>query len=244
MQISLTEIGPAIRANLSSQIVESLKNYIIENNLPSGSKLPSERELMTMTKVSRNILREAIKSLESLGILEVKVGDGTYVREYDYTSVIPQMSYALARQGSDLNKLIEARELFEVAALDLVITNIIPSDISHLESVINNIEQANTIEENMQADLEFHTALIEISGNQVVSELCAFLRQFFILATNYARASMIKNDVASHRALLDALSNGNINLAKGLMADHIRRWNVECLTDENHPASEDTQANV
>lgn len=227
MTMETTDLGSAVRANLSAQVAEAIKNYIISNNLPPGSKLPSERELIAKLKVSRNILREAIKSLESVGIIEVRVGDGTYVCEFGYKSLIGQMSYALARHGSEMETLVEARVLFEVAALDLIARNMTAENIERIETIIDKIGGAGTVEANMEADLEFHTALAEISGNPVVSEICAFLQQFFFYAREYARPSMMMADVQSHQRLLDALVKGNIELAKGLMVEHIQNWKEE-----------------
>ena len=99
-------IGPVRRVNLMAQVIESLKAYIVENNLTAGSRLPTEKELITMLGVSRNILREALKSLQAVGLIEIRVGDGTYVTDFDYSRIMSHISSVLARKRTDLRYFI------------------------------------------------------------------------------------------------------------------------------------------
>jgi len=212
--------------NLTSQVMESVKNYIAENRLLPGARLPTEKELTLKLGVSRNILREALKSLEAVGLIEIKVGDGMYVCDFDYSSVVTHISFALSRNEQELEHFIRARLVIEVGAMDLAASHVSDADVRMLEECNARVEAAKTVEERAEADLDFHRDLLAIAGNPILSEFGSFLGRFFMEAQYLADYSATLGTASAHRALIGALRERDAELAKDIMTKHILTWKV------------------
>jgi len=220
------------RVSLSSQVMERLKQYIEANNLEPGARLPPERELTEQLGVSRNVLRDGMKSLEAVGVIEIRVGDGTYVSNVDYSSLIDHVSFAVARNSQEFANLLQARIILELALLDLVTENCRDKDVARLRKIADRIEQTQTLDKNLEMDLEFHRALVEITRNPILIEISSFLRTFFLQVLfaghdkNGANALLDKKfaDAEDHRGLCSALEDGDTERAKTIMRDHVLRW--------------------
>lgn len=225
MNIKINSVEPVKRVNLTSQVMDTVKAYIANNNLTPGDKLPTERELTSSLGVSRNILREALKSLESIGLIEIKPGDGMYVSNFDYSSVVSHISFALLRNGQDLKHFIDARMVIELGALELAAENINSSDIAVLRESIEQLENASSIEEAAEEDIRFHLTLLQMSDNPVLSEFGSFLGRFFVEAQHLVDNGAKAPTAVGHKSLVTALSDRDIPLAKDILREHILSWN-------------------
>ncbi len=224
MAVQVNKLEPVRRVNLTSQVMENVKAYIAANDLRPGDRLPTEKELTITLGVSRNILREALKSLQAVGLIEIKVGDGMYVSDFDYSSVVTHISFALSRNEHALTHFIEARLITEVGALDLVVARVTDEDIRMLEGLNQALEAADSVEAAAELDLKFHKALLATSGNPVVSEFGNFLGQFFMEARNLVGKEAKVHTSRTHRDLLDALVARDVERAKVIMRRHIQTW--------------------
>ncbi len=224
MAMQVKKLEPLKRTSLTSQVMEAVKSYIVDNNLQPGDRLPTEKELVTTLGVSRNILREALKSLEAVGLIEIKVGDGMYVSDFDYSSVVTHISFALARNGKELEHFLEARLVIEVGALDFVVERLSEDDIRGLEQLNARVSKAENVEERAQADLEFHKSLLAIAGNPVLNEFGAFLARFFTETQALTDRHNTQVTASAHWALIEALRNRDVDAAKQIMRKHILTW--------------------
>ena len=215
---------PVRRTNLTSQVMDAIKDYIATNNLGPGSRLPSEKDLTLSLNVSRNILREALKSLEAVGLIEIKVGDGMYVSHFDYTSVVDHISYVLKRHEPVVQHFIEARLIVEVGSLDLAAPNVTDEMLSRLDHLTDVLENAPTLEDGTQADLSFHLELLEASKNPVMMEFGSFLVNFFMKARTLVGSEKRFAAARGHRELVAALRARDAQTAKAVMVAHIGTW--------------------
>ena len=227
MAVTLDKMAPVRRVNLTSQVMESVKSYIAENNLRSGDRLPTEKDLTATLGVSRNILREALKSLEALGLIEIRVGDGMYVSDFDYSSVVTHISYVLSRNHQEFEHFIQARLVIEVGALGLVAKVVTDADIRRLEDCNRRIESAQSVEEFAEADSEFHKELLGIAHNPILSEFNSFLGRFFMEARRLVGEDAKFRASSVHWELINALKSRDAELAKQVMSKHILSWKVE-----------------
>lgn len=226
MSVQIKKLEPVKRTSLTSQVMEAVKSYIIDNNLQPGDRLPTEKELTATLGVSRNILREALKSLEAVGLIQIKVGDGMYVSDFDYSSVVTHISFALARNGQELEHFLQARLIIEVGALDLVVERLTDADIEMLEKHNANVKNAGNVEERAEADLEFHRYLLAIAGNPVLNEFGTFLAMFFTETQSLTDRHSTQITASAHGALIEALRSRDAELAKDIMRKHILTWKV------------------
>lgn len=109
----MLDLSPVKRPRLSSEILARLQQGIRDGVLNVGDKLPSERELAESMGVSRNSVREAIRALEALGVIEVRHGDGTFIREPDVASLLGPYFDVLHEKGTFLKEVLEFRRLLE-----------------------------------------------------------------------------------------------------------------------------------
>ena len=156
------------RLPLSKQVADELERMIKEGEYTVGQKIPTEPELMEMFQVSRNTLREAIQSLTSVGVLEVRQGDGTYVRSDSRFNANMHMEYAQV----SLEDITEARDVMEVALARLSARRRTPEDVSELEQKLEERQGLKeTVKENTLADMEFHMAIARASRNKILTDL-------------------------------------------------------------------------
>lgn len=101
-------------------VQEELKRYILANNLKPGDHLPTEQDLVQQLGISRTSLREALKSLQALGLIDAKPGEGMVVRAFNFDAVLGNLSYGMIFEKTELMDLLEIRETLELKFLDKV----------------------------------------------------------------------------------------------------------------------------
>src|SRR5690554_4139090 len=125
--MSANILKPLKRAPLLYQSVqEAIQNYINENDLKPGDPLPAESELARQLQVSRNSVREAVKALESIGILETRRGSGLFVKNFSFDPVLETLPYALLTDIDELVDLLEIRCILEVSMISSAIQMMTP----------------------------------------------------------------------------------------------------------------------
>lgn len=156
------------RLPLSKQVADELERMIREGEYTVGDRIPTEPVLMEMFQVSRNTLREAIQALTSAGMLEVKQGDGTYVRSDSRFNANMHMEYAKV----SLEDITEARDAMEVTIARLAALRRTDEDVAHmLEALKRRQGLAEPSKENTHADVEFHVAIAKASHNKVLLDI-------------------------------------------------------------------------
>ena len=156
------------RYPLSKQVADKLEEMIKQGEYQIGEKIHTEVELMEIFQVSRNTLREAIHSLTSAGILEVKQGDGTYVKATNRFDASMHREYAQVN-ASDIK---ETRNALEVTIVQLAATRRTEDDMNLIaEKYQMRKNLKDSIKENTIADIEFHTAIANACHNKILIDL-------------------------------------------------------------------------
>ena len=156
------------RYSLSRQVVDSLEKKIAAGEYLVGEKIPPESELMQMFGVSRNTVREAVKSLASAGVLEVKQGDGTYVRSDNRFHANMNQEF----ESVSLDDIREARTALEIAIAQLAARRRTQEDLEKMEAALLKREgYTEASQANNQADLAFHLAVTEACHNKILIDL-------------------------------------------------------------------------
>jgi GntR family transcriptional repressor for pyruvate dehydrogenase complex len=218
-------LSPIQRVTINQQILDRLKIFLEHSNLEIGSRLPSERQLAAMLKVSRPSLREVLRALSMLGITKSKQGDGTYLTA-SFRKLLQRPEQALALQESlDLVELAEARLAIEptVAALtsfraskeDLVRIRI------ELEGMRKNLKDATQF---LKHDFQFHLGIAKACGNGVFSRVMSVVLEALFahssqVAQNYGDLSVI---CELHQEIFNALRQRDQSRAKAAMIRHMK----------------------
>lgn len=200
--------------NLSLVTAEAIKNLIVENRLKPGDGLESERRLAAELQVSRGTVREALKRLETLDILEARPS-GWFVKSFRAAPLAEQLVHYLSRRKESMRDLLEARFILETGAMKLAMSKIRDSDIARLEQVLEVYEKKSLAGEAVTAEeIEFHTGIIRIIGNRVLNQFVHIIVEFLVVSDDYPdhqlRAGLTHEQStelthAGHRELLEIL---------------------------------------
>lgn len=218
--------GDSLRGpTLHRRVQEYIKDFIVKNGLKPGDPLPPEGELASSLRVSRGSVREAVKALETLGIIEVRHGNGLFVRGFNFDSVLDLLSYGLAFDHSRISEILQIRKWLEVAAVDEVCQRINEAEIAEIERILEQWEgKAASGQPTSAEDRAFHQALFRVVGNR---SLIALLDIFWVVYHS-VRIRAITTDLqpsttlGEHRDILRAVRARDTALAQRSIEQHFR----------------------
>jgi DNA-binding FadR family transcriptional regulator len=211
------------RRNLSEVVAERIRQYIIDNGLKPGDRLPTEQELSERFGVSRVSTREATKALGFLGIIDAAPRRGLVVGHVDMKRVSSYIGFHLAISDFPRTQLLDARIVIETGALPHVMRRMAedPPLYDRLAAAADTVNNAPNLDERIQADAAFHRALLDASG---IGPLLAFHDLLTIFFDRFRR-SLVRGDwetgLRQHREILDALRAGDLKLACDVLTCHV-----------------------
>lgn len=189
------------RNTLSKQVVDSIVQLLISGQMKPGDKLPPELELMDILNVSRPVLREALSSLESLGIITRKTREGTFFN--DKISNHP-FSVMLSLAHNNLQAMIEARMALELGLITIAAEKITDDDLKRLKQTIEVIEDS---EDNNygEADIEFHRIIALSANNPIVEGMVDSLIVTLVKINSEIKVREREKTIDHHMAIYKAL---------------------------------------
>ncbi|TEA78762.1 FadR/GntR family transcriptional regulator [Allopusillimonas ginsengisoli] len=209
---------------VTERVVHEIRAYIESNNLQPGDRLPPERYFIEQLKVSRSSLREAMRVLTTLGLVEVRHGDGTYVAAATATWRASSVAIFDATEENALRNLVETRVGIEIAVVNAVVQRASEEDFDRLEQLLD--QQAEEMTKNPSyawEPLEFELALIEITGNTWLYEVELMLQDAWRSLSGGLKASVGRYAEwhSEHRAILASLRSRNVTQAQRLVMAHV-----------------------
>ena len=221
---------------LGSQIEDSLMEYILNEPVAIGEKLPNEFELAEKFGVGRSTIREAVKSLVSKGVLEVRRGSGTYVVS---TSSLEEDPLGLGRFEDKYHlalELFEVRLMLEPEIAALASEYASEEEKAQLESLCDQVERQYTAGINhIKKDIEFHTCIAKCSRNRVVERWIPLINSSVSTFATLTRRQLMKETIETHRAVTNAILKGDSVGARCAMIMHLtynRQKLLELLEDQ------------
>ncbi|WP_411507168.1 FadR/GntR family transcriptional regulator [Brucella anthropi] len=207
-------IKPLKRAPLLHVTVqESLRGYIEDNGLKAGAPLPPEGELAAQLGVSRNSVREAIKALESVGVLESRRGIGVFVKAFSFEPLLENLAYGLGDALRQIEEVTAIRRALEVGLIDKTLELIGEDDIRELRDTLEKMHRrAKRGEGFPEEDRHFHQLLFRCQGNEMLLRLIEVFWLAFYKASNFMNLENI-DPLATwrdHVAIVDAIEAGDV----------------------------------
>jgi GntR family transcriptional regulator, transcriptional repressor for pyruvate dehydrogenase complex len=205
--------------------IEKIKGMIVSGELGPGDRLPREADLAQRLGLSRSSLREAVRALSLVRILDVRQGDGTYVTSLEPTLLLDALSFAvdLHHEGSLLH-LLEARRVLESETAMLAAQRIEPDELASLRDLLDAMPDCETVEAFVENDIAFHSGIALAAGNPVIAKLLESLSGQTIRARIWrgiTEGGAIDRTIAEHRAIYDALERRRPELAQAWMTVHL-----------------------
>ncbi len=226
--LSSQHLQPIPRISLTEEIVKRLVNWILEEDLRSGDKLPSEREMISRFSVGRSSLREAIRILHAIGLVKVSVGEGMFVGHGDLSLIAQPLTLGLLMGEQSRDELIETRRLVEIETAGLAAERATQEEIEairlHLETMRGN---QRIPERYAQADLEFHLAIARGAHNRLLYNLLHTLRHIVgslisKVVVDYD-ANHMPQSFKVHVPIYEAIEARDPRRARRAMAVHLDR---------------------
>ncbi|WP_175411580.1 FadR/GntR family transcriptional regulator [Streptomyces sp. TRM64462] len=210
---------------VTDEAIEKIKEMIVSGALRPGDRLPKESELAAELGLSRNSLREAVRALSLIRILDVRQGDGTYVTSLDPQILLEALSFVVDFHRDDtVLEFLAVRRILEPAATALAAHRIDTAELDALEAALDALGVDPPVEELVAADLDFHRRIVGASGNTVLCSLLDGLSG----PTTRARVwrGLTQEDAVSrtlyeHRAILAALRDRDAEAARSWATVHI-----------------------
>src|SRR5438034_4247731 len=218
------ELGPIKSTRIYEEIVRQVKQLIAEGRLKSGDQLPPERDLAEKFVVSRTSVREALRALESLGFVEIRPGEGTFVREMSVDSLVGPLALVMTAQREAIGELFEARRVLEPAIASLAASRATPEEIQEMKRILD--DQAREIgggKTGLAQDAAFHEAIGTAAHNRAITRIVHALMDLLAQSREEAISTPGRptRSHEDHRRILDAIPAKNAAAAERAMRDHI-----------------------
>jgi DNA-binding FadR family transcriptional regulator len=216
---------------VTEEAIDKIRERIVSGAWGPGDRLPRESELAAELGLSRNSLREAVRALSQLRVLEVRQGDGTYVSSLEPDLLLESTGFISHLLLGDTEiELYEVRRILEAAAAALAAGRIDQLERSELAEILERMQRAKNVEELVEADVAFHAVIAKAAGNAVLASLLASLSTRTMrvrLWHGRAAEDALDETREEHRRIYEAIAAGDAELARAAATAHIasgERW--------------------
>ena len=230
------------RVSVTDEAIEKIKGMIVSGELGPGDRLPREADLAEHLGLSRSSLREAVRALSLVRILDVRQGDGTYVTSLDSSLLLDALSFVVdLHQDRSVLALLEARRVLEAETAALAAQRISPEQLAQLRAELEAMPDCGSVEEFVDNDLRFHRTIAAASGNPVLAKLLESLSGRTARARIWrgiTESGAIDRTLAEHRAIADAIEQRRPEVARAWMNVHlasVEAW-VELALEPQAPS--------
>ncbi|MDF2045673.1 MULTISPECIES: FadR/GntR family transcriptional regulator [Microbacterium] len=210
---------------VTDEAILKIKDMIVSGEVGPGGRLPPEKDLSERLGLSRNSLREAVKALEVIKVLDVRRGDGTYVTSLQPDLLLEAMSFVVdLHQNDSILEVLAVRRLLEPRAVALAARAITDAQIAELTDMIEGVRGDTLIDQLVAHDVEFHGRIAESTGNTYLASLLETLSGQTVRARIWrgiTEGGSVDRTIDEHRRILDALRARDAELAEALMLAHV-----------------------
>lgn len=234
---------PILKIDVTEEIIGRIKSLLAEGKLKPGSKLPPERELAQMLNVGRPAIRQALKALAALGIIDSRVGQGTFVNESTEQLLAVPMDFMMLLNPITIRELFEVRKALDVELAGLAVDRATEEDIARIEVILKaQQENLTDAEAFLNLDLEFHRAIADAARNVLFMAILGNLSRLMV----ESRRELLRTEhdvslsLEDHQRIFKAIVERNRSGACEAMLRHIERvyrhWEStqRDLPNENH----------
>ncbi|MEX6100699.1 GntR family transcriptional regulator [Mammaliicoccus sciuri] len=200
--------------SLKSQVLQEIKQYILDKGMTEGDRLPTERAFTEMYGVSRSVVREALSYLEHTGVIETVQGRGTVIKAPDISSLVEGFLFSFQVANGSKNDLLSLRIIFECAAIEEIVK--LDKDISELKAIVNE-----DVINHYENDKAFHQTLLSTTGNVLFEQLSSVIQSYFYHIEEEGKEINYIQTNEMHKKIIEAIANKDVQLAKELMTTHL-----------------------
>lgn len=221
-----------------SRLVNRLTMYfadeILEGRLKRGDRIESDRELAKKLNVGRSALREAMKVLDVLGLIDIRLGQGTYIATHESNFFAIPLSWSIFLDGAQITSILEVREALEIQAVRLAVQSADENRLTKLTDIYHQMRETfresegaedlhQYIRDILDSDIEFHTCIAECSENPIILSMLTTVRNFMkrVSSTGLMNADEMRAVVEEHRNVYEAIVSRDEEAAALAMREHL-----------------------
>jgi GntR family transcriptional repressor for pyruvate dehydrogenase complex len=222
------ELKPIKTKRIYEEIIEQIRLLVTEGHLQPGDRLPSERELSVQLNVSRASVREALSALEMMGLLEIRSGEGTFIKKINIDSVVTPLTWVLSMEKDTVLELLEVRKMIEGQAVALAARRATPENLRELEEALRLMyEDLQTNQLGETSDHRFHYAIAKASKNKILLRLMNAISDTMQQTLKASRIRLYEGADAperlyrEHSQVYEAIIQRSEERARRVMLDHL-----------------------
>lgn len=230
------ELKPIRTRKIYEEIVDQIRDLIARGELKPGDRLPAERVLVERLKVSRASIREAISALELMGILEVRSGEGTYVRKLRSEAVVAPLAWMITMEKGTVLELLEVRKFLEVQAAGMAAQRADENELRELALALDDLKaEVNNPTSDGSSDHRFHYSITRATKNKLMIRLMDAISDLmgYLLKTSRSKLYEGKYTPAllyeEHSKIYEAIKAGDVMAARERMLAHLTGVEEEIL---------------
>jgi GntR family transcriptional repressor for pyruvate dehydrogenase complex len=218
---------PVKNTKVYEQVIEQIKEMIVSGKLKRGDRLPPERELVEQLQVSRTSIREAIRALQIIGLVECKQGGGNFIKESFENSLFEPLSIMFVLQNSKPEEILELRKIVEVETAALAAEKINNKELKEIQEIIEQMKASADEELDAKLDKELHYKIAHASGNFLVVNILSAISSLVDSFIKDARDKILKQNenkeilLGHHESLYNALQAHDKSKAAKVMIKHL-----------------------
>lgn len=228
MSSTLPQFRIAQRESTSTELARKMIDYLLSGMLTAGQRIPSERQLSEALGVGRGAIREAIKSLSLLGLVEQRQGDGTYLSRSS-SDLLPQViEWGLLLGEPRIDDLTEARTHLEIILAGLAAERRDEASLGRMQKLIQEMSKPRVdLEHYIECDIAFHLEIANASGNSVLAGVLHTVKSLLRVWTSRVlrAAGETETSLVMHTPILKAIERKDPEAARKAMAAHMERAN-------------------
>lgn len=232
---------PVQKKRIYEDIVKQILEKIDKGTLKPYDKLPPEREMANLLNTSRNSVSEAYRTLEVMGIVDIRPGGGAFIKETQLESMFTQFSENISDDYKLVLEVLEVRDLIEVELVKIAAHRASDADIDNLKNILERAKDAiNKGDNGVEYDSEFHMALAKASNNSIYLLLMNLIKDVLAKSLRKEVASIEGQPVETlegHEAIFHAINNGDAYKAALSMAEHIDQAKKDYINIMNKKVS-------
>jgi len=227
----------------SEVLANELRESILSGKFPEGTTLPTERDMVSQTQMSRTTVREALRILEVQGLVRIKTGrsGGAFVQRPDGDSVANSVSLLIRGRRIRMAALLEAREGVEPVCARLAAKYRTDEDLARLDAANVAIAADGPLEDFLQANVDWHVAVAAASHNELLTGFMAALSRAIYASTDnrgFVDAEVRRTTVLAHGRITDAIRAGDMDAALRRMTRHVHAYAEAVAEVEDRTAIE------
>ncbi|MEY7999963.1 FadR/GntR family transcriptional regulator [Clostridium sp. Mt-5] len=218
---------PIKSTKVYEQVIEQIENMIVDGTLKKGDKLPSERELVEHLQVSRTSIREALRALQVMGLIESRQGEGNFIRQSFEESLFEPLSVMFMLQGGNPEEIMDVRRLIEIETASMAAGKINEDQLKSLKKLSDAFKTSRNEQDNVKFDKQFHYEIAQAAGNFLIINILNAMSSLMDAFLKDARSKILVNKenvevlAKQHMGIYEALRNHDVKRASDEMKKHL-----------------------